>query len=437
MLDVLERHRAQKIRAVGSLHSWSEAPACPQGVTVDLGAFNSVELSYHHGEAWVEVGGGCTLQRLLDSVHANSNFTLPTLGAIKLQTVAGAISTATHGSGRPSLSHFVEEVRLASYRPDPALVDLAQGDELRAARCSLGCMGIILKVKFRLVPRYLVEETVRLHTTLEEVLEPESDHPLQQFVLIPHSWKYGCWRRRALPWRPLSSAEKVRRLLYRWNNYLGVDLAFHLILKGLLLLGFGVRRFYHVFPKLMLTDQTFVDESEPMLTLEHHLFLHEEMELFIPATRLNQAVGLIKEAISYCAGDAEISSDSESLLEEHGLIEPLERLKGRYLHHYPLAFRRVLAEDTLISMAAGTQTYYSVSFFTYQKDRATFREFCRWMARALNRVVNARVHWGKFCPLEHEDLAPLYPRLQDFNEIARDFDPEGVFRTAYVIRLLS
>jgi len=52
------------------------------------------------------------LQDLLDRLHAMTDRTLPTLGVIKRQTISGAVSTGTHGSGRPSLSHFVTGVRI-------------------------------------------------------------------------------------------------------------------------------------------------------------------------------------------------------------------------------------------------------------------------------------------------------------------------------------
>ena len=54
---------------------------------------------------------------LLDEVHTRSNCTIPTMGLITQQTIAGAISTATHGSGKSSLSHFMVEIRTGSRGP--------------------------------------------------------------------------------------------------------------------------------------------------------------------------------------------------------------------------------------------------------------------------------------------------------------------------------
>ena len=85
------------------------------------------------------VGAGATIQKILDSLR-KTPFSLPTLGAITRQTIAGATATATHGTGNTSLSSFVRTMRLACYhdRGDPVIRTIHGGDELLAARASLG-----------------------------------------------------------------------------------------------------------------------------------------------------------------------------------------------------------------------------------------------------------------------------------------------------------
>ena len=107
------------------------------------------------------------------------------------QTIAGAISTATHGSGRHSMSHYMAEIRAAAYDAQTGQARVFvwnDGPALWAARCALGCMGIILTVKLRCIPQYAVAENVRRHDSLNEVLAQEAEHPLQQFYLVPHAW---------------------------------------------------------------------------------------------------------------------------------------------------------------------------------------------------------------------------------------------------------
>ena len=105
-------------------------------VLVDLRHFQDVNVELRGGKNWVTAGGGCQIKRLLAELKRQDSGTLPSMGLITEQTIAGAISTATHGSGNQSMSHFVDEVRVATYDPatgEPMIRTINEGDELRAA----------------------------------------------------------------------------------------------------------------------------------------------------------------------------------------------------------------------------------------------------------------------------------------------------------------
>src|SRR5262245_58330320 len=110
VLEILNRHADGKIRVVASLHAWSPAVRC-EDVIVDLRHFNRVQITRDGttGDARATVGGGTTIKRLLRELR-RQNVTMPTLGAITEQTIAGPVSTGTHGSGRHSLSHYLDQV---------------------------------------------------------------------------------------------------------------------------------------------------------------------------------------------------------------------------------------------------------------------------------------------------------------------------------------
>ena len=113
VLDILDRHQGQNIRAVGRLHSWSEA-ILGDGVQLDLRRLNDVSLEPDGDDFVATIGAGCQVKRILKELN-RGGATLHSLGLIDVQTIAGATSTGTHGSGRHSMSHYVEEVRLARY----------------------------------------------------------------------------------------------------------------------------------------------------------------------------------------------------------------------------------------------------------------------------------------------------------------------------------
>src|SRR5262245_55762879 len=396
VLDILQRHRGGRIRALGALHSWSDVAVSPD-VVLDMSQLNRVEHVTRNGETFVQVGAGCRLQDLLNRLHAATDRTLPTLGAIKRQTVSGAISTGTHGSGKPSLSHFVESVRVAAYDAGgkPVIVRHDNGDGLRAARCALGCMGVILSVEMPTVPKYLVEETIRWHRSLTDLLARYSERPLTQFILVPYVWAWLAWERRPVAMRERTFGERLKAWLIRASGTVNVDVCFHLMLKAALLFGDDTARtLMRLVPRLMLANVTRIDHAEQVLTLHHNLFRHEEMELFVPESRLADAVEVLRAAVGVFAGEtAPIPEPVAEMLRSKNLLDDLMRHRGTYVQHYPLFFRRLLPEDTLISMGAGApEPRYSISVFTYlaPDKRQAYNAFCAWLARCMNVLFAAR-----------------------------------------------
>ena len=102
--------------------------------------------------------------------------------------------------------------------------------------------------------------------------------------------------------------------------------------------------------------------------------------------------------------------------------------------------RRVLPDDTLISMASGgNQDWYALSFISYAKParRAGFSLFSRFMALSMSQLFQARPHWGKICPLEASELTSLYPRFDSFRTVCNTLDPKGVFQNEWTKALLE
>jgi hypothetical protein len=353
------------------------------------------------------------------------------MGGIKKQTISGAISTGTHGSGRPSLSHYMEELRVAAYGPDTGqarIYDWKDGPELRAARCALGRMGIILSVKFRCVPKYYVAEAIVHRNTLAEILADGEEFPLQQSILIPYCWKYFVYQRRIADPRP-TGWDTWRAYQKRAYSFLGVDVLLHLLLKVLVMVLSSeqgsskmIQRFYRTFlPMFIERKRSVLDFSENAITLRHDIFQHLEMEVFVPHRNIHRAVNLIHYIISVFASLAEdVPQDVAGELQKVGKLETLTSRKGAYTHHYPIYFRQILPDDTLISMTSGsTEVYYSISFFTYLKpeSRKYFYEFGDFVARCLTQICDARLHWGKYHPLPNKEIEGQFSSLPEFRRI--------------------
>ena len=441
VLEILNRHRGQSIRAVGRLHSWSEA-VLGDGVQLDLRRLNDVVLEPDGDQFVATVGAGCQIKRLLKELN-RGGATLHSLGLITVQTIAGAISTGTHGSGRHSMSHYVEEVRLARYDESTgqAIIDeLSDGESLLAARCSLGSLGIILSVKIRCRAQYNVQEHFTESRRLEDVMDAEESYPIQQFYLIPWRWSYFIQHR-----REDTGKRSLLAKLYRIYWLSVMDYGLHLqilflerMLRSRRMIRFAFRRIVSAF---LIRKWKVTDRSSSMLVMKHEAFRHIEIELFVPRDQLADALKFTREIIKVAGGkESTLSAVNQQRIDDLGMQEDLDGLHDQYCHHYPICVRRVIPDDTLISMASGgNQDWYAVSFISYArpKRRAGFSLFASFMARSMSQLFQARPHWGKICPLEASELTSLYPRFDSFRTVCNSLDPQGVFQNEWTTALLK
>ena len=434
VLECLHKHCDGEIRVLGSLHSWSEA-ALPGDVALDLRHFDRIELvADAANDMCVEVGGGCTVDRLLDFLHRNGGYTLPVYGLVDKQTVAGAISTATHGSGRSSMSHYVvgatvaafdENFKATTYRWD-------KGEELAAVRCGLGCTGVILSVCLKVERDFQLQERGEWFRGLEPLLEVARDHPRTQFYLMPWSWQWYAQLRSPVDPPAARMPGLIARAL-RSFRLVAIDVLMNGAIRWLASTPRRRQRlpwlFENVMPRLAPPGIRIVDESRQLLTMRHDLWVHVECEIFVPCDQLLAAAALVEWALRCCGGE-EKPSNTDVVVARFGagIIGEIDGLRGEYRHDYLVTFRRVLRDDTLISMTSGDiDEWYAISLVTYQRELTPFLRLSRFLAKTMARALGARPHWGKLCPLQTEEVGALYPRLSEFRRICRSIDPAQVF----------
>jgi hypothetical protein len=187
---------------------------------------------------------------------------------------------------------------------------------------------------------------------------------------------------------------------------------------------------------LILKNRTVIDRSERMLVMEHELFKHLEIEIFVPAKHVRAAAVFVQEVVQGFAGTGEALPVAAEL-ERIGMHAELVQKRGSFTHHYAITFRRVLPDDTLISMtAAAEEPWYALSFITYVEPREPFYGLASFLAHSMAKLFQARPHWGKHFPLTGADVESLYPRLAEFRALCRQVDPRGVFRNDFAERVL-
>ena len=327
VLRILDDHRDGTIRVVGAGHSWNEGIVSSDAL-VDLRHLRNMRVD-GDGKR-VTAGAGIRIGALLEHL-SKRGLTLPSIGLIDRQTVAGAVATGTHGSGRHSMSHHVESMRIACYGADGRArvrtVDF--GSALRAARCSVGAMGVVLEVTLPCVPQYHVRERSVWRADLDAVLAGEAGAPLQQAYLMPHGWTVLAHERGvAGENRPAGGA-----VLYRVYWLTVIDVLLHLCVKFSASL-MRSRRLVHLLyrrllPAFILPRWRVTDRSDRQLLMRHDLFRHLEMEVFVPREHIVAAAGFVGEVLR--AADHrghELTAEAQSQIDSLGAGGRLEVLRG-------------------------------------------------------------------------------------------------------------
>ena len=180
----------RRVRVVGAGHSFTDI-ACTDGVMLDLSGLDSV-IDHDRATGLVRVQGGIIISALARALDERG-LALENQGDIDVQAIAGALSTATHGTGSRfgNLSSRVEGVRLVDGTGEVVELDAGSDPEgLRAARVSLGALGAITEVTVRCVPAYTirrVDDTAPLADVLANLDDHVEAHDHYEVFVFPYS----------------------------------------------------------------------------------------------------------------------------------------------------------------------------------------------------------------------------------------------------------
>ena len=178
------------VRAVGSGHSFTDC-ACTDGLMLDLSGMDRV-LDADTTSGLVSVEAGITLHALGKRL-AELGLAMENQGDIDSQTLAGAISTATHGTGARyrNISSQVAAIRLVTATGEVLdLTEEADPEALAAARVGIGSLGVVASVTLRAVPIFTIERIDAprpLADTLERLDELADAPDHFEFFVFPYS----------------------------------------------------------------------------------------------------------------------------------------------------------------------------------------------------------------------------------------------------------
>ncbi len=379
----------QRVKAVGSGHSFTGI-GLTDGRCLVLDRLSRVlDVDADTGLATVEAG--ITLASLNDAL-AEAGLAFPNLGDIDRQTISGAIATSTHGTGAEwgGLATFVDGLTIVTANGTARHVDTTDPDLLSIARVGLGALGIVADVTLRCVPAFelhCTEAPIVLEQMIEAWDEAIARHDHFEFWWVPSTdWVLTKANLRDESTKPGWDPPIEDRVISR---------------RGLTILGLlgrwqpeGDRP--HVVQFSDRSDRIFCSPRETPFY---------EMEYSIPAEHAMHALREVRQQI-------------ES--HEWGI-------------RFPVEVRVTAADDVALSTAHGRPSVYIA---VHEWDDRPYLEYFREV-EAIMRELEGRPHWGKLHNRTAEQLAPLYPKWDEFQAVRRDFDPTGMFSNDYLDSVLG
>ncbi|WP_431247813.1 D-arabinono-1,4-lactone oxidase [Leifsonia xyli] len=396
--------KGMRIKPVGAGHSFTGIAVAP-GVQLDLDDLSGiVDIDLERGRVTLAAG---TRLHQLPALLRPHGLGLENMGDIDRQSIAGATSTGTHGTGGSfgGLATQIVGLTLVTGEGELLRIDETQNAELLpAARVGLGALGVIVDLTLQCVPAYLLQAVERpepLQQTMDSYLARSSEADHFEFYWFPHTETALTKTNTRLP----LAAE--RKPLSRTGRWVDDELLANRVYRGVCALGTVAPAVIPPFSRLAqrLTGNRDFTDLAPRVYVTNRTVRFREMEYALPREAVPAALAEVK-----------------ALIERRG-----------WRISFPIEVRSAAADENWLSTAYGRESGYIAVHRYYREDH---REYFR----AVEEIMVAhdgRPHWGKLHTRDADALRTVYPRFDDFLAVRDRLDPGRRFENAYLRRVLG
>lgn len=393
-------YTGKKMRIIGAGHSFTPL-AVTNGILVSLQHLSGIE-KIDYEKKRVTIWGGTTLTDLGKNLHKHG-LTMENLGDINLQTIAGAVSTGTHGSGVDfgNLSTQITELTLITPQGDKLLISANENSHLFEAAClSLGLLGVITKVEIKVIKAHQlisISERSTMNQVFPKLTSLTKSNRHFEFFWFPHT--------ETIQIKTLNpQQEGIQQKLKgpsKFNDFFMENGALGL-----------VSEMSRIQPKLskfaskmiargVRTGKT-VGQSYQMYATPR-LVKFNEMEYSIPAEHMASALEDINDVIQ----------------------------KNNFNIHFPIECRYVKADNLWLSPSYKRDTaYIAVHMYKGMAFEHIFQAI-----EEVFKKYEGRPHWGKLHTLEKDDLQKVYSKFNHFLELRKQFDTKNILLNHYLENL--
>lgn len=400
--QVIIQARADKkrVRVTGAAHSFSDC-ARPEEIAVTLHNMRGL-ISVDKANKLATLHAGTYLYEIGPAL-AEHGLALENMGDVQAQTIAGAVSTATHGTGI-GLGSVANQVvawewidgkgELHSHQRGDA-----DTDELgNALHVSLGMLGVFTKLTLKVVDLYGLRESnerLEFEQGLANFHDTARAHRHMEWFLFPGTNKLQQKTLSLIPPKPMRRGQKMKD---HFDSIVMLNGAFYVLSE-----------LARMNPKLTKKVSEISANSIPNTHREGYSF-----EVF-PTPRgvkFNESEYFIK------------LSDFEACITEINDI----LLEDNKLSHFPIEVRTHKGETGMLSPTQGEDCAV-LSFHVYKGMDC--EPLFNWLYDYMKKW-QGRPHWGKVNKLNTDELHELYPQMARFLEIREQYDPDNVFMNSWL-----
>jgi L-gulonolactone oxidase len=391
----------QRVKVFGAGHSFTGI-ALTDGVLLSLDNYGAL-LAADRERCTVTVQAGIRLQRLNEELDA-CGLAMPNLGDIAYQSIAGAISTATHGTGRAFGGLAAQVIAMRIVAGDGSVIECSREQEpevFHAARVGLGALGIVSTVTLQCVPAFrlhAIEQPEPVDELLDGLDEHVDGNDHFEFFYVPHT-RWALTKRNRRTDEPAAPRS-------RWSEFRDEILMQNVAFGALCRIGRLRPSLIPRLSKLVASSgrSEYVDKSYRVFASPRKVKFYE-MEYAIPREAAVRALNRVRDFI-----------------DRSGLTIS-----------FPVEVRFTAGDDIPLSTAYGRESCY-IAVHVYQG-----MEFQPYF-EAVEDIMDdygGRPHWGKLHFQTSETLSSRYPEWEAFQQVRRRLDPEGRLTNQYLDRVLG
>jgi FAD-linked oxidoreductase len=392
------------VKAVGAGHSFTGIALAPD-VQLDLDRLTGI-IDVDRERSRVRLGAGTRLHRLPKLLEPYG-LALENMGDIDRQTIAGATSTGTHGTGGRlgGLATQIVAVTLVTGEGELLTISEAENAELLpAVRLGLGALGILVDITLQCVPAFLlhaVERPEPLDQVIDVYLERSTAEDHFEFYWFPHTETALTKTNTRLP------TDAERHPLNPVGRWVDDELLANGVYRAVCATGAAVNGIIPPFSRLAqrLTGNREFTDLSPRVFVTNRTVRFRELEYALPRAAVPEALRAVR-----------------ALIDARG-----------WRISFPVEVRSAAADDNWMSTAYGRETGYIAVHRYYREDPTEY-------FTAVERIMmehDGRPHWGKMHSRSALDLRPAYPRFDDFIAVRDRLDPRRVFANPYLSAVLG